>query len=37
MKWDRRNYVPEKISAFWRAKLDRKIVAKTIETLASES
>ena len=37
MKWDRRNYVPEKISAFWRAKLERKIVAKTIETLASES
>jgi hypothetical protein len=37
VKWDRENYVPEKIAAFWRAKLERKIVAKTIETLASES
>jgi len=36
MKWDRENYEPKKISTFWRAKLDRKIVAKNIETLSSE-
>jgi glycosyltransferase involved in cell wall biosynthesis len=35
-KWDRGDYEPEKIAKFWRAKLDRKNIAKTIETLAKE-
>lgn len=35
-KWDRGDYEPEEIAAFWRSKLDRKNIAKTIETLAKE-
>jgi adenylate cyclase len=35
-KWDRGDYEPEEIAAFWRSKLDRKKIAKTIETLAKE-
>jgi hypothetical protein len=35
IKWDNGEYEPEKIAAFWRAKLDRRIIAKGIENLAS--
>jgi hypothetical protein len=35
IKWDNGEYEPEKIAAFWRAKLDRRIIAKSIENLAS--
>ena len=35
VKWDNGDYEPEKIAAFWRAKLDRRIIAKSIENLAS--
>jgi glycosyltransferase involved in cell wall biosynthesis len=33
MKWDRENYEPKKISTFWRAKLDRRIIAQALENL----
>jgi glycosyltransferase involved in cell wall biosynthesis len=33
-KWDQGKYNPKKIAAFWRQILDRKSVAKSIETLA---
>ena len=36
-KWDQGKYNPEKIAAFWRQILDRKSVAKSIETLARVS
>ena len=35
IKWDNGGYEPEKIAAFWRAKLDRKIIAKSIGNLAT--
>jgi len=35
IKWDSCYYEPEKIAAFWRAKLDRKSVAQNIARLAS--
>lgn len=37
IKWENGDYDPEKISAFWRTKLDRKIIAKNIENLARAS
>jgi len=33
-KWDNGYYDPQKIAAFWRPKLDRKTIAKSIENLA---
>jgi hypothetical protein len=36
-KWDNGNYDPQKIAAFWRPKLDRKTIAKSIENLAKTS
>lgn len=36
-KWDNGNYDPQKIAAFWRPKLDRKTIAKSIENLAKAS
>ena len=35
IKWENGDYEPEKIAAFWRAKVDRKIIAQSIENLAS--
>jgi glycosyltransferase involved in cell wall biosynthesis len=37
IKWDHGKYDPQKISAFWRPKLDRKTVAKSIEALVMNS
>ena len=37
IKWDDGDYEPEKAASFWRAILDRKIIAKKIERLAFES
>ena len=34
IKWENGNYEPEKIAMFWRAKLNRKSIAKSIENLA---
>lgn len=36
-KWDNNNYNPQKIVEFWRPKLDRRTVAKSIENLARNS
>ena len=36
-KWERGEYKPEKISIFWRGKLDRKIIAQSLENLANET
>ena len=36
IKWENGDYDPDKIALYWRAKLDRKIIAKNIETLASK-
>jgi glycosyltransferase involved in cell wall biosynthesis len=33
IKWERGNYEPEKIATFWRAKLDRRIIAQALENL----
>jgi len=33
-KWDNGNYEPEEIAKFWRTRLDRKVIAKSIESLA---
>jgi glycosyltransferase involved in cell wall biosynthesis len=33
-KWDNGNYDPNEIAKFWRARLNRKAIAKTIENLA---
>jgi glycosyltransferase involved in cell wall biosynthesis len=35
-KWDRGSYDPEKIAAYWRPKLDRKAIAKSILDLAAD-
>jgi glycosyltransferase involved in cell wall biosynthesis len=37
IKWDRGQYKPEEIAAFWRPKLDRKEVAKNIQEIAQKS
>jgi glycosyltransferase involved in cell wall biosynthesis len=37
LKWDNGDYEPEKTAAFWRAKLNRKTIAESIEHLAVKS
>lgn len=36
IRWDNDNYEPQKIAAYWRAKLNRHSIAKSIQNLASE-
>lgn len=36
IKWDEGDYEPEKIASFWRERLDRKSIAKSIDYLAQE-
>jgi glycosyltransferase involved in cell wall biosynthesis len=37
IKWDRGQYKPEEIAAFWRPKLDRKAVSKSVKEIAEKS
>lgn len=37
IKWDRGYYKPEEIAAFWRPKLDRKAVARSIKEIAERA
>ncbi len=37
IKWDKGSYDPQKIAAYWRPKVDRKTIAKSVLELAQDS